>query len=99
MQLVRPRVRGNPRGADRPIGLGYQWDELDDVVRLQLSDQPVVREDDAVVRIAPVDGVDQDGLAICPGVRVAGVDAGGADDLLGVLHGSVIAPVGGVSQR
>jgi hypothetical protein len=43
--------------------------------------------------------VDQDELALGPAVRVAGVDARGADDVLAVLRGSVIALAGGVSQH
>lgn len=38
-----------------------------------------------------MDGAEQDGLALGPGVRVAGVDAGGTDDVLGVFHDNVIA--------
>jgi hypothetical protein len=83
LQLVRLRVRRNPRGPDRAVRLGHEGHELDDVVRLKLSDQAVVGEDHAVVGIASVDCVDQDRLALGPGVRVADVDAGGADDVLG----------------
>jgi hypothetical protein len=98
LQLGGRSVRSDPRRPNGAVGLGDEGYELDDVVRLKLPDQQVVGEDDAVVGVASVDGAGQDGLALGPETRGAGVDAGGADELLRLEHGPVIALDGRVRQ-
>lgn len=79
-QLVRPRIRRKPRGADGSVGLGDERHELDDVARPQVADRLAVRWNGEVARVI----ADQDLLAHGIGEGIAYAGSRGADVRAGV---------------